>query len=87
VPAPVDFNAVSLLPRLVAAFRLVFALTLSDHRLKIGMATRKQRCRDSGCHHNLTGFALSSRHGAGRDGGRTPNRCFSVIRRRRFIAR
>jgi hypothetical protein len=30
-----DFNAMSLLYPLVAALRLVFALTLSEHRLKI----------------------------------------------------
>jgi hypothetical protein len=61
VPPTVDFNSVSLLRPLVAALRLVFDLTLSEHRFKIDIQQRKQHCRDSRHHHNLTGFALSSR--------------------------
>ena len=34
MPPPVDFNPVSLLRPPVAALRLVFELTLSEHRLK-----------------------------------------------------
>jgi len=40
---------------------------------------RKQHCRDSRHRHNLTGFALSSRHGAGHNGGCTPNRRFPLF--------
>ena len=34
MPPPVDFNPVSLLRPLVAALRLVFDVTLSEHQLK-----------------------------------------------------
>ena len=37
MPPPVDFNPVSLLHPVVAALRLVRALTPSEHRFKIGI--------------------------------------------------
>jgi len=46
LPPPLDFNTVFLLCPLVAALRVVFDPTPSEHRFRIGIQQRKQHCRD-----------------------------------------